>query len=185
MPPYILMNAEVTVFFCVKFQMARKSKGIYCKYDRQTIKNAVDAVRTGAMTLRQAAGTFNVPKSTINDRLLSKVSMDAKPGRPPVVPMEVEEKVVEAVTTAASCGLGTTRKGLLIKTGRLCQKLGIKTPFKDGIPGKGYFEGLKKRHASITIRKPEKLGISRARMLNQSVTKVHGRPWLHCYQARP
>ncbi|KAH3867488.1 hypothetical protein DPMN_030617 [Dreissena polymorpha] len=62
--------------------------------------------------------------------------MDAKPGRPPVVPLEIEEKIIDQVKTAASCGFGITRRELLVKTGRLCQKIGMKTPFKKEFPGK-------------------------------------------------
>jgi hypothetical protein len=79
------------------------------------------------------------------------------------VPLDVKADIVGRVTTAAGCGFGITRRDLLIKTGRLCQKMGLKTPFKNGIPG------LKRRHPCIVIHKPEKFGTSRARCLNPTI----------------
>ncbi|XP_060600129.1 uncharacterized protein LOC132753652 [Ruditapes philippinarum] len=148
--------------------MARKSKNIYKKYDN-LIKAAIDVIKSGQMSLRKASQHYGIPKSTLSDRLTGKVASDAKSGRPPTVPLDVEADIVGRVTTAAGCGFGITRRDFLIKTGRLCQKMGLKTPFKNGIPGKGYFQGLKRRHPSIVIRKPEKLGTSRARCLNPTI----------------
>ena len=149
--------------------MARKSKNVYRKYDECALKQAVNAVKGGVLSLRQASNQFGIPKSTLSDRVSGKIEMGAKPGRPPVVPREIEAKVIDHVTKAANCGFGITRRELLVKTGRLCQKMGIKTPFKNGVPGKAYFQGLKVRHPEVVIRKPEKLGTSRARMLNPTV----------------
>ena len=52
---------------------------------------------------------------------------DAKLGRPPIVPRDIENK---------GKTFGITRKDLPLRTGRLCRKIGIKTPSKGGIPGK-------------------------------------------------
>jgi len=45
------------------------------------------------------------------------------------------------------------------------------TPFKKLSPGKDWWEGVKKIHPHISIRKPEKLATSRARMLNPVVVE--------------
>ena len=58
--------------------MARKSKNIYKKYDDSVLKQAVEAVKGGALSLRQASKQFQVPKSTLSDRLNGKIDMDAK-----------------------------------------------------------------------------------------------------------
>ncbi|CAG2185477.1 unnamed protein product [Mytilus edulis] len=45
----------------------------------------------------------------------------------------------------------------------------LKTPFKNGIPGKDWWKGFKNRHPEVVIRKPEKLSTVRSRMLNATV----------------
>ena len=56
-------------------------------------------------------------------------------GRPPVLPPNIEEKLVDTVKKAADMGFGLSRKQLFSKTGQLVKSLNLKTPFKKGIPG--------------------------------------------------
>jgi hypothetical protein len=56
---------------------------------------------------------------------------------------------------------------MLRRTGELCKRLRV-TPFKNPQPSKEWFNGFKKRH-SLSIRRAEKLGSSRARMMNPVV----------------
>lgn len=47
--------------------MPHRGKGIRCQYDPGALQAAVDAVKSGKMSVRKAAKMFKVPKSTIND----------------------------------------------------------------------------------------------------------------------
>ena len=61
--------------------MVRKySKGIYTKYDSKKLKEAVEAYRSGSLTLRKAARIYGVPRSTISDHALGKVLPGAVAG---------------------------------------------------------------------------------------------------------
>jgi hypothetical protein len=46
------------------------------------------------------------------------------------------------------------RQQLMAKTGHLVKNLRLNTPFKMDIPGKDWWNGLRKRHPEIAIRKP-------------------------------
>lgn len=133
------------------------------------VQDAVRAIRSGTLSIRAAAAYYSVPKSTLADRVSGKIAIDAKPGRKPVIPAEVEQKIVHQVTGLAECGFGMSRNNLLIKSGELCKQANITTPFTNGTPGKSWWKGMKNRHPELTIRKPEKLGSLRARMLNREV----------------
>lgn len=61
--------------------MARKSKGIRCKYDKTNLEKALAAVKTNQMSIRAAAKEFSVPKCTLSDRLTGKVAENASPGK--------------------------------------------------------------------------------------------------------
>ena len=90
-------------------------------------------------------------------------------GRPPVLPPNIEEKLVDTVKKAADMGFGLSRKQLFSKTGQLVKSLNLKTPFKKGIPGKDWFVGLKGRHPDFVVKKPQKLSVTRAKAMNKKV----------------
>ena len=90
--------------------------------------------------------------------------------RKPALPEELETKIVETLKEASRQGIGVSRQQLLRRTGELCKRLRV-TPFKKINPSKDWWNGLRKRHPELSIRKAEKLGSSRARMTNPVVIK--------------
>ena len=99
--------------------------------------------------------------------------MQVKPGgigRPPTLPSSLEQKVVDTAQKAAAMGFGLSRRQLLAKTGKMVKSLKLKTPFKNGIPGKEWFQGLKGRHPGITMKRPQKLSVTRAKSMNKQIT---------------
>lgn len=67
-------------------------------------------------------------------------------------------------------GFGTSRRQFLLKVGTLCQQTGV-ARFKHGAPGKDWYYAFLKRHPELSLRKPEKLGNVRARMLKPLVVE--------------
>ncbi|WAR04798.1 LOW QUALITY PROTEIN: hypothetical protein MAR_020659 [Mya arenaria] len=98
------------------------SKYVYTKrgktqnYSRQALKQAVDAVSKGILTVRKASATFHVPRSTIGDRISGKHELHVPNGRPPHIPRDIENKIVDAVKMAARRGIGLTRMQVLEPT---------------------------------------------------------------------
>lgn len=138
-----------------------------------TIVDAMKAIRTGNMSVRKAAAHFNKPRSTLADRASGRILDEATPGRKPVIPVVVESKLVGHATELAEKGFGISRRQLLVKTVELCKSAKIYTPFKNGVPGKAWWNGLERRHSEIAIRRPEKLGTVKARMLNREVVNTY------------
>ncbi|XP_078334130.1 uncharacterized protein LOC144625794 [Crassostrea virginica] len=151
--------------------MPRKyiKKGVYQNYSHEDMEKAVQAVREG-LSLGKASKAFKVPKSTLSDRICQRVLPGAPIGRPPALPAKLEEELVSKVENAAAMGFGVSRRQLLVKTGRLVNKLKISTPFKDGVPGKDWFDGLRRRHPTLSIKKPLKLSVVRSPIWNADET---------------
>ena len=99
-----------------------------------------------------------------------KVAVDAKAGRTQALPSGLEDEIVQKTLHAAGAGFGISRRQMLTKTAHVVKQLKLETPFKDDIPGKTWWAGLKRRHPEISIRKPEALSTVRSRMLNPVVT---------------
>jgi len=151
-----------------------KKRGKTQVYEEAALKKAVDAVQSG-MSIRKAAATFGVPRSTVGDRVSGRfhdVSV-IKNGRPPCMPVDIETKIVRAVVKAARQGFGLTVKQVLAKVDQLCQTTGIGTAFKNFKAGKDWWAGVKRRHPQITMRRPEKLSSVRSRMMNKQVIQKY------------
>ncbi|CAG2188941.1 unnamed protein product [Mytilus edulis] len=139
------------------------------KYGKENLENAIKSIKDGVYSYRRASQVFGVPKTTIIDHVSGRIELNAKPGRKPVIPIEMENVVARKVVEAANKGFGITKKQLQMKISRLCKLQKIETPFKRGIPGDDWWRGFKSRHPEIALRKPEKLSTSRSRMLNRVV----------------
>nr|XP_022314252.1 uncharacterized protein LOC111118860 [Crassostrea virginica] len=150
----------------------RNVKRKLLQYDHESLVKAVDEVKNGSLSIRAAAKRFKVPKSTIADKISGRSDLDTNIGRQPALPKFVEDKVVGNVIEASKRGMGISRRQLFARTHILCSRLKV-AAFKNGAPGRGWWNGLKRRHPEMTIRKPEKLGNSRARMLNPTVVSKY------------
>ena len=121
------------------------------------------------MSIRKASSHFGVPKSTIGDRISGKHELHVRNGRPPHIPDKIEQKIVDAVKMAPRRGIGLTRKQILAKTSTLCTRMKISSSYTAFKAGKDWWEGVRRRHPDLVIRKPEKLASTRARMMNREV----------------
>ena len=147
-------------------------RGKILQYNRQDLENAVKAVEAGD-SIRQASAKYGIPRSTIGDRISGRfdIKEPVVHGRPPAIPFAIENKIVASVKMAAKMGVGLSRKQILTRTYILCKRIKMQTSYPNFKAGKDWWEGVKRRHPEITLRKPEKLSTVRARMLNPVVVE--------------
>ena len=63
------------------------------QWDTVSMEKAVAAVEKGE-SIRRAAEMFQVPRSTLHDRVSGRVKMDSKPGKTPYLSASEEEELV-------------------------------------------------------------------------------------------
>ena len=148
--------------------MPKIAKNLYSKYSREDLAKAVDAVSNG-MSCSGRARQFGIPRMTIADHVAGRSKLERKAGRLRNVPEEMENRIVDKVIAAAKAGFPITKQQFLLKIGALVNKLGLKTQFKDGIPGKDYWLQLRKRRPDLVIRIPENCGSNRLQMMRREV----------------
>ncbi|XP_076089920.1 uncharacterized protein LOC143061944 [Mytilus galloprovincialis] len=136
--------------------MGKRNK--YRNYALEDIKNAVQMVESKAMSIRSASRQYNVPKTTIIDKLNGISSLQARSGPSPVL----FDICFHWVIDMAKIGYGQTRQQLLYTVKTILDHDGRKTPFKDNLPGKDWLYAFMKRHPEISTRTPQKLGKERA-----------------------
>lgn len=147
--------------------MPHVGKGLYANYDRAQIEKATAAVH-GGLSLRTAAKKYGIPRSMISDRVTGKVTPGIGMGRRPVFCQEIEMGMVETAKTAADKGVGLSKSQLLIRAGKVAQRMNLNTQFR-GRPGNAWWDGFRKRNATLTLRQPEALSANRSRMMNALV----------------
>lgn len=146
-----------------------KNRGKTLSYDQSQLQQAVECVQSSNLSIRKASQHFGIPNSTKADRISGKYSVSVTHGRPPALAPEIENKIVSSVKMASKLGIGLSRKQVLQRANTLCKRMDIETTYSNFQAGKDWWEGVKKRHPELVIRKPEKLSTVRARMLNSEV----------------
>ena len=59
-------------------------------------------------------------------------------------------------------GFGLSREDVMRVTFVIAEKTGKKHPFKDGMAGRGWFDGFRACHPKLTLRTPHPLSYNRA-----------------------
>ncbi len=77
--------------------MPRVSKGIYGKYNKADLEEAVGLIKAGKISIRKAAGRYNIPKSTLSDHVSGKILPGAKAGKTPAIPADVEAEMTKKI----------------------------------------------------------------------------------------
>lgn len=93
------------------FQHKRKARGKgYRRYEMSRLLEAYNSVMETGVPIKRAAKLFNVPVSTLRDRVNNKVSIDVtKTGPSPVLNREEETKLTSHLIQLAKIGYGYTQ----------------------------------------------------------------------------
>ena len=132
------------------------------RYSDKTLQHAVDMVQNGCLSLRQAASSFQIPKSTLSNKVKGKTSVGCRPVPATVLTSTEETMLANWAIHMAKIGFGRTREELLDKVQEILKEDGRENPFTDDKPGKDWYYGFLKRHPSISERAPQQLANERA-----------------------
>lgn len=106
-------------------------------YDLSALMNAVDAVKSGHLSIRKAAIEFDVPKTTLHDTLKEKYQDAGMPGLKPTLPINIENRIANALKEASRQGMGVSRLQVMRRVGDLTKKMKLSVAaFKGKYPGK-------------------------------------------------
>lgn len=146
------------------------------QWNPDSMKKAVEAVRMKEMGYKKAAKMFNVPRATLKDYVKKfeksvEEVVSGKMGRKPVLPVELEEELVNYCLEMEKIYYGINASDLKRMAFQLAIRNNIPHPFSQTKKkaGKKWMKLFMARHPSLSFRKPESL--SRARI--QGFTKEH------------
>ncbi|XP_060573049.1 uncharacterized protein LOC132730980 isoform X1 [Ruditapes philippinarum] len=93
-----------------KGKIRRRKRQFRGKYEKSKIVDAYNMVKDSGMSIRKAAKMFNIPRTTLFDRVKHKVDLDVtKPGPEPILTLEEERKLSSHLNNLAYVGYGYTQ----------------------------------------------------------------------------
>lgn len=150
-----------------------KEKKRLFQYDPEQVANALAAIRDTGMKVATACKLYEVPRSTIRNKLEGKApDTTGKVGRSPVLGRDVENKLIEWIKNISKMGFPIGKEGLVYSVKKLVEEANLSTPFTNNTPGRKWFNLFMARHPEISRKQSEY--INRARSL---ITENHIRGW--------
>ena len=123
-------------------------------YDQLLMENAVAAVMHG-VGIRCAAHVYQVPKSTLSDRIRHGHSY--RRGPEPFLGNDLEDRIAAWIITMARIGYGQTKEQIKDKVQELVKSLHIETPWPDDRPLEKWYKLFMKRHPVLRYKMSQAL----------------------------
>jgi hypothetical protein len=136
-------------------------------YNDEDLVEAVKAVKEEGISLRAASERYNVPKSTIKDRMSE--THGTKMGRPPILSPDEEKMLVERLKILGTWGFPLTKMDFCHFVKAYLDKKGVKTRMKDNMPTFGFVETFLGRHKELTLRVANPIKRARASVSREDV----------------
>ena len=127
------------------------------------MQNAIKAVELGD-SIRHAAEMFNVPRSTLHNKVTGKTDVDVKPGPDPYLTFEEEEELASFLIQTAKIGYPHTKNQVLALVQQIVDSKGIDTTVING-----WWERYRQRHPRLTLKSAVPLTYARAMATDQDV----------------
>ncbi|XP_011858337.1 PREDICTED: uncharacterized protein LOC105555900 [Vollenhovia emeryi] len=139
-------------------------------WDQDNLKIALDKVISKKMSLREASKKYDIPKSTLHDKIRclksgEEISLQPKIGRfTKTFPPEYEEQLVNHVKDLSNRCLPLMKKEFLKLAYDLAVELKLPHRFntEKGTAGKHFYYDFMARHSDLSLRTPESTSVMRA-----------------------
>jgi hypothetical protein len=149
-------------------------KGNYrTKYSPEALLKAIKAVQEKRMSAREAAKLYQVPKTTILDRISGRSSPAV--GHPTELSQEEESVIVERLVLMGRWGFPLSRHDLSHLIKAYLDAEGRTSRFVDNLPGPDFMKCFMKRHPQLTVRTANMIKRARAALSHKDVNDFFAR----------
>ena len=129
----------------------------YKSWSEENMSIAISAVVQDSITVRKAAELYNVPKSTLGDRITGRVLPGSTSGPATYLTAQEEKELATFLCRSAAIGYGRTRSEVMAIVERILASRGI-----DRRVSSGWWGSFVKRNPEIVLRSPAALSNVRA-----------------------
>nr|XP_054764526.1 uncharacterized protein LOC129271180 isoform X1 [Lytechinus pictus] len=123
-------------------------------YSQEDMELAVRMVKKKEMTLRAAAKKFNVPRSTLHDKVFGRTAVKCKFGRASFLTAAEEALLSNWVLQMSRVSQCPSKKDIIQVVKKILDDDGRETPFKNNQPGEKWFNLFLKRHPELAPGTP-------------------------------
>ena len=139
-----------------KVPVSSERPSSYKAWDEERLMRAYTAVKENKMSCRQAAICYDIPKSTLSDRVSGRVTFGSHSGPKRYLSDEEETHLVYFLGRVASLGYAKTKKEVLAVVEEMVAAKG-----KEVHVSNGWWESFHKRHPILSLRSAEKVSYAR------------------------
>ena len=147
-----------STYATVDTSTATTTRGAYKGWNENNMVQAVDSVLKKGASIRSAAVEFDIPRSTLSDRISGRVLMGAVSGPNRYLNTQQEEELVHFLLECASIGYPRSRQEVIGMVQRVLNDSGIQKTVTHG-----WWESFCHRHPNIALRTTASLSLSRAK----------------------
>lgn len=139
------------------------------RYSQETLEKALKAISDGVITLNKASKAFNIPKSTLSNKLSNKVPWQRKMGPSTELTFDEEKKLAEWILAKAKLGFPMHPEEVYDTVEIFLKENNRESKFIDGRPGKKWLSLFLKRHPNVTKRNSEIISKARAAVTEKAI----------------
>ncbi|CAG4988713.1 unnamed protein product [Colias eurytheme] len=143
------------------------------KYTAHQLDAALMAITNGA-SVYETSKKFGIPRTTLRDKRDNKYSNE-KCGVQTVFTKDEERQLIDWIHYLGRLGFPVTKDQLLETVSKLVETLNRPNPFKDGVPGRHWFQNFLKRHPTISRRVAQNLPTNRNEVKEEAIRLWFGR----------
>ena len=128
------------------------------------MKSAVDAVVTSNLSVRRAAMQYNVPKSTLGDRVSGRVQPGSVSGPAKYLTLSEEDELSRFLSRCCQIGYARSKLEVLALVQRILDSKGMKVTISHG-----WWDSFRKRHPEFVLRVPAPVSQARSKATDPDV----------------
>lgn len=131
----------------------KKDSSYTKKYSEKNVQEAIAAVQNGT-SKHKAALLCGVPRSTLQFRLSDKF-VKTEPGPAPILGYNAEKDLVNWIKVCSEKGFPRRKENIQVSVKEYLDQSKLQSPFKNNLPGDGWYHNFLKRNPEISERFPE------------------------------
>lgn len=122
----------------------------YRNWSDENLEKCLEDIRTGIRSQRQAAAFYNIPRSTLKNKIKGK--FNKKPGRPTALSSTEEDSLIDHIKVLSEFGFPITEMDLRFAVKLYLDRKGKVTDFRDNLPGYDWVKLFLHRHKELSTR---------------------------------
>ena len=139
-------------------------RGVYKQWSEEQMKKAVDAVIISKLSVRRAAMQFNVPKSTLGDRISGRTQPGSVSGPTRYLTPSEESELARFLSRCCQIGYARSKLEVIALVRRILDSKGMKITLSHG-----WCDSFRKRHPEFVLRVPAPVSQARSKATDPDV----------------